>query len=197
MWHKVTLHCIVTLIETTPKLSSKNFKFLWEEYDHTWKGVDYLGGGSAQIMGFPGGISGKESACRCRRYKSCRLDPWSERSPGEGNDNPLQYSCLGNPMDRGAWQAIVHGVATSGTWPSVWVHTPKLSVFEEEVIEKVSLKLVLCKSLEPLACSIFLSSTAWDDLSTCLISQLALESLPQICLVLLIPSSYIIWLIHL
>ena len=34
----------------------------------------------------------------------------SERSPGEGNDNPFQYSCLGNPMDRGAWQATVHGI---------------------------------------------------------------------------------------
>ena len=38
--------------------------------------------------------------------------PGSRRSPGEGNGNPLQHSCLGNPMDRGAWQAIVHGVAT-------------------------------------------------------------------------------------
>ena len=36
--------------------------------------------------------------------------PGSVRSPGEGNVNPLQYSCLGNPMDRGAWQTIVHGV---------------------------------------------------------------------------------------
>ena len=36
--------------------------------------------------------------------------PRSGRSPGEGNGNPLQYSCLGNPMDRGAWQAIGHGV---------------------------------------------------------------------------------------
>ena len=36
--------------------------------------------------------------------------PGSGRSPGEGNDNPLQYSCLGNPMDRGAWQATVHGI---------------------------------------------------------------------------------------
>ena len=40
------------------------------------------------------------------------LIPGSGRSPGEGNGNPLQHSCLGNPMDRGAWQAIVHGVAT-------------------------------------------------------------------------------------
>ena len=38
-----------------------------------------------------------------------------ERSLGEGNDNPLQYSCLGNPKDRGAWQAVVHGVAESQT----------------------------------------------------------------------------------
>ena len=38
----------------------------------------------------------------------------SGRSPGEGNDNPLQYSCLGNPMDREAWQATVHGVAKVG-----------------------------------------------------------------------------------
>ena len=37
------------------------------------------------------------------------------RSPGEGNGNPLQYSCLGNPMDRGAWQAIAHGVVESDT----------------------------------------------------------------------------------
>ena len=39
----------------------------------------------------------------------------SGRSPREGNDNPLQYSCLGNPMDRGTWQAIVHGVEKSQT----------------------------------------------------------------------------------
>ena len=41
--------------------------------------------------------------------------PGSGRSPGEGNGNPLQYSCLKNPMDRGAWQATVHGVAKSWT----------------------------------------------------------------------------------
>ena len=42
------------------------------------------------------------------------LIPMSGRSPGEGNDNPLQYSCLKNPMDRGFWWAIVHGVAIVG-----------------------------------------------------------------------------------
>ena len=43
------------------------------------------------------------------------LIPGSERSPGEGNGNPLQYSCLENSMDRGDWQAIVYGVAKSQT----------------------------------------------------------------------------------
>ena len=46
------------------------------------------------------------------------LIPGLGRSPGEGNGNPLQYSCLENPMDRGAWQDIVHGVAKSWTWLS-------------------------------------------------------------------------------
>ena len=42
---------------------------------------------------------------------SASLIPGLGRSPGEGNGNPLQYSCLGNPMDRGAWQSAIHGVA--------------------------------------------------------------------------------------
>jgi len=50
-------------------------------------------------MGFPGGSSGKESACN---PGDLDLIPGSGRSPGERNGNPLQYSCLGNPMDRGA-----------------------------------------------------------------------------------------------
>ena len=41
--------------------------------------------------------------------------PGSERSPGEGNDNPLQYTCLGNPMDTGTWWATVHGVTELDT----------------------------------------------------------------------------------
>ena len=50
-------------------------------------------------LGFPGGVSGKESAGECRRRKRCRSIPGPGRSPGEGNVNPLQYSCLENPMD--------------------------------------------------------------------------------------------------
>ena len=64
-------------------------------------------------LGFPGGASGKELTCQCRRLRDSGLIPGSGRSPGEGHDNPHQYSCLQNPMDRGAWRAIVNGVAKS------------------------------------------------------------------------------------
>ena len=50
-----------------------------------------------------------------RDLRNRGLIPGSGRSPGGGNGSPLQYSCLENPMDRGAWQAIVHGVAKSQT----------------------------------------------------------------------------------
>ena len=53
--------------------------------------------------GFPGGLDGKESACNAEDPGSI---PGSGRSPGEGNGYPLQYSCLENSMDRGAWWAI-------------------------------------------------------------------------------------------
>ena len=58
----------------------------------------------------PRWLSGKESACRRRR---CEFDPWVRKIPWRRKGNPLQYSCLENPMDRGAWQASVHGVAKS------------------------------------------------------------------------------------
>ena len=63
-------------------------------------------------MGFPGGSEVKASACNVGELGSI---PGSERSLGEGNGNPLQYSCLENPMDGGAWWAAVHGVARSLT----------------------------------------------------------------------------------
>ena len=61
------------------------------------------------------GSSGKESACSVGDPGSI---PGSGRSPGGGNGTPLQYSCLENPMVRGAWRATVHGVAESWTGPS-------------------------------------------------------------------------------
>ena len=65
-----------------------------------------------QRLDFPGGSDGKASV-----YKAGDLgsSPGLERSQGEGNGNPLQYYCLKNPMDRGAWQAAIYGVAKSWT----------------------------------------------------------------------------------
>ena len=61
-------------------------------------------------MGFPVGSDCKKSACSAG---DPGLIPGLERSPGEGHSNPLQYSCLENSMDRGAWLDTVHGVAKS------------------------------------------------------------------------------------
>ena len=61
---------------------------------------------------FPGGSDGKASACNVGDPGSI---PGLVRSPGEGKDNPLQYPCLENPMDRGAWWATVHGIPKSWT----------------------------------------------------------------------------------
>ena len=63
-------------------------------------------------MGFPGGLVVKNSPANAG---DMGLIPGLGRSPGEGNGNPLQYSCLGNLMDRGAWRATVLGVAKSQT----------------------------------------------------------------------------------
>ena len=62
-------------------------------------------------LGFPAGSVIKESACNAGTAGDTRSIPGSGRSPGGGHGNPLQYSCLENPMDRAAWRAIVHGVA--------------------------------------------------------------------------------------
>ena len=64
------------------------------------------------IWGFPGGSDGKDSVCNVGDLGSI---PGSRRSPGEGNGNPLQYSCLENSIDRGVWWAIVHGISKCQT----------------------------------------------------------------------------------
>ena len=64
-------------------------------------------GSSLYSLGLSMWVSGKQSSCQARNVT---LIPGSGRSPGEDNGNPVLYSCLGNPMDIGAWWAVVHGV---------------------------------------------------------------------------------------
>ena len=71
-------------------------------------------------IGFPGGSEVKTSACNVEDLGSI---PGLGRSPGEGNGNPLQYSCLENPMDGEGWWTRVHGVAKSWTRQSDFTFT--------------------------------------------------------------------------
>ena len=81
---------------------------------HTWLPYAYIYYISVYntYMGFPGGSGGKESACYAGDLGSI---PGLGRSLGEENGNPLQYSCLKNPTDRGAWGATVYWVEKSQT----------------------------------------------------------------------------------
>ena len=91
---------------------------------------------------FPGGSEVKESACNAG---DLGLIPGSGRSPGEGNGNTLQYSCLENPMDGGAWWSTVHGVAKSQsdfafTFPSLTYSSQlSLACFHLQVVMVLSL----------------------------------------------------------
>ena len=68
---------------------------------------------AVESMGLPWWLSSKESTCNARDAGDVGLIPVSGRAPRGGHGNPLQYSCLENPMDRVAWQSIAHGVSKS------------------------------------------------------------------------------------
>ena len=108
--------------------------------------------------------SGKESACQCRRHV---LILESRRSPGVGNGNLLQYSCLENSTDKGAWQATVLGVVKSWTWLSTqYSHNRTFKfVLTSACYIEYSLKyssLCLCQNYEPrVGISIRTSAGVW------------------------------------
>ena len=67
------------------------------------------------MSGFPGGASGKQPGCQRRGHKRRGFNPWVGKIPWRRHGNPLQYSCLENPIDRGAWWATVHRVTKGWT----------------------------------------------------------------------------------
>ena len=97
------------------------------------------------VWGFQGGTSSKEAAPQCRRSKRCGFDPRVRKIPGGGHGNPLQYSCLENPKDRGTWW--IHRVKKSETslkWLSMHSHMHTCFSFylsiclEQQHIHKIS-----------------------------------------------------------
>ena len=93
-----------------------------------WVGNVLFQGPLGSNLGFPGGSDGKESACSGGDLGSI---PGLGRSSGEGYDYPLQYSCLENPMDRGAWRVTVHGITKSKIWLSDYTLTFQGPIPEE------------------------------------------------------------------
>ena len=91
-----------------PRWGGKAFRMNWEFGIDTYKLLRIT-------RGFPGGTVGKEPT----KAGDAGSIPGSGRSPGVGKSKPLQYSCLENPMNRGAWQASVHRVAKTQAGPSM------------------------------------------------------------------------------
>ena len=110
------------------------------------------------LSGFPGGASGKEPICQFERHETQVLSLVG-RPPGRGHGNPLQYSCLENPMERGAWQTAVHGVAQSWTQPqrlstahntAIWSATVSSSFSISVYRRTKSYNVNVCVCREPL-----------------------------------------------
>ena len=122
---------------------AKNWIVIWRDFLN-WALIPI-------VWGFPGGTSGKEPTCQCRRHKRCEFYPWIGKTPRVGSGNPLQYSCLENPRDRGIWWATVHRVAQSLTWLNdlAHTHTPTVSLcktkhFLHLLKEKSFIGLLVC-----------------------------------------------------
>ena len=98
-------------------------------------------------LGLPRWHSGKESTCQCRRLKRCGFNSQIKKTPGGGNGNSFQYSCLENSMDRGVWRATVHGVTKSWDMTEVTTLTQyffMIKTFRKVEIEGEFLNMVKC-----------------------------------------------------
>ena len=103
----------------------------------------------SSLWGCPGGTSGKEPACQRKRRKRCGFHPGSGRSLGGGHGNPLQYSCLENPMDRGAWKVLDRRVIQSQTQLK-WLSTHAISTI---TVPKSWSAKIMCRLPWPHVCT--------------------------------------------
>ena len=111
--------------------------------------------------GPPRWLSGKESICNGGgTVGDANSIPRSWRSPGGGNGNPLQHSCLGNPMGKGTWQATVHGVTKSPTWLRHWARTHREGWESLALVVIWSSNFLLCAALRQHDCSVLKNNLA-------------------------------------
>ena len=111
-----------------------NLTVLWNHMEGLLTQIPGLTPSVLHLLGLSRWHSGKVSTRQCRRCRRMGLIPGLGRSPSVGSGNSLQYSCLGNPMDRGAWWATVHGFTKSRTWPNAWAHTHRSGAGLENLI---------------------------------------------------------------
>ena len=123
-----------------------------------WSGPWGIGHPYLNLMGFPGDTSGEQPACQCRRCNRRErhgFDPWVGKIPGGGHSNPLQYSYLENPMDRGAWWATVQGVTKSRIHLSMHSYQNSMEVGEVK-IDTPPREKRSCQLLKRTLCSLVL-----------------------------------------
>ena len=104
---------------------------------------------SSEEWDFPGGSVVQNPPANAGDAEDAGSIPGLGRYPRGGNGNPVQYCCLGNPMDRGAWRATVRRVAKSRAWLSDWAHTQAESRVKLCKIIKVSVKAICGSPLPP------------------------------------------------
>ena len=109
--HSSTLALKIPWVEEPGRLQSMGS----QRVGHDWETSLSLLCIVYKYLGFCGGTGGKEPPCQCRRCKRCGFDPWVGKIPWGRHGNPLQYSCLENPIDRGVWHAMVYRVTQSWT----------------------------------------------------------------------------------
>ena len=104
---------------------------------------------SLNFLLYKSGVSSKEPTCQCRLdIRDTGSIPGSGRSPEAGHSNPLQYSCLENPMDRGAWRAAVHGVPKSQT-DQMWSLLFSMVAKTRNNVHQVPNHNMLCQNFYP------------------------------------------------
>ena len=148
---------------------------------------------TSQEWGLPRWFSGEEFTCQGRRCRRHRLDPVSGSSPGEGSGNPLQCSCLENPVDRGAWWATAHGVTKElDTTKQLSTHLGRpWSWLHSEYLRTTSLQNFTLGS-----CLLCLSSVFFSvSLSLLSLVNKQTSSLPLLLLVKKQTNSQIMWFI--